>query len=340
MRLLSSHLVLSLLIATLPSGAYAQSGQSFSDVPPGHWAYEAAEYLKSNGVLQGYADGTFKPDAAVKRAEAVKILAAALIPAEKLATYTSTVYGDAPAGVWYIPYIEGAREVLGIIDGPPKTSTFNGGNNVKKVEFLKMMLLANKIDPGASYGEINLPLATDVTNPSEWYYPYMRYAISSSVTMVDANGDLTPAKELTRGEVALLMYRLDMYKQGRRTQALLSETESEILNILNLLEIKELPQAHYSSARALLAARGALASKPDEAIVKGAVKTAEGFRLLLLAYESGISGQLDAVITQAGEAWQLAQKAREFSPALDALATQMQTLAKNMADEARALKGQ
>lgn len=289
-------------------------------------------------MLQGYEDGSFRPDAPVKRAEAVKILAAALIPADKLSTFTSTVYADAPAGAWYIPYIEGARQTLGIIDGPPKTSAFNGGNNVKKVEFLKMMLLANKIDPNASYSEVSLPLATDVPSASEWYYPYMRYAISASVTMVDASGNLSPAKELTRGEVALLMYRLEMYKAGRRTQALLSETESEILNILTLLEQKQLPQAHYSSARALLAARGALASKPDEALIKGAVKTAEGFRLLLLAYEAGVSGQLDKVIEHSSNAWQLAQKAREFSPGLDTLATQMQTLAKNMADEARALQ--
>src|SRR3989344_8997908 len=57
-------------------------GQSFLDVSPLHPAYPAVEYLKSTGVLQGYADGTFRPDAKVNRAEATKIIVAPRVTAE------------------------------------------------------------------------------------------------------------------------------------------------------------------------------------------------------------------------------------------------------------------
>lgn len=33
---------------------------SFSDVPQGHWAYEALDYLAQHGVIEGYKDGTFQ----------------------------------------------------------------------------------------------------------------------------------------------------------------------------------------------------------------------------------------------------------------------------------------
>ena len=52
---------------------------------------------------------------------------------------------------------------------------FYGERRIQKAEFLKMMLLANKAEVG-SFGEITLPLSSDVSNPEEWFYPYMRYA--------------------------------------------------------------------------------------------------------------------------------------------------------------------
>ena len=324
-------------ILSYAAPAYAQT-PSFQDVPPKHLAFEAVEYLKQQGIIAGYADGTFRPDQKVNRAEAVKILIAPLPTPQQLGQFgPTTVYQDIPSGAWYLPYVEAARQAFGIVDGPPKKSMFYGERNIQKAEFLKMLLIANKADAGA-FGEIRLPLATDVANPDEWYYPYMRYAISSSLTLVTQNGLLSPGRELTRGDVALFMHRYAMYKEGRRTQALLDEAETEIHNILSSLDLNDINQAEYASARSLLAARGAHASRPDESIVKAAVKTTESFRALVRAYRSGVSGDLDNVITLAGEAWNLAEQAKKLDMKLATLADQVQATAKNMADSARALK--
>ncbi len=320
--------------------ALAQT-QSFSDVPKGHPAYDAVEYLKTQGIIGGYPDGTYRPDKKVNRAEAVKIIAAPLVKAEEVAGKTSTVFSDIAADAWFLPYVELAREKLGIVDGPPKKTAFLGDNPVLKVEFIKMLLLAHKADPVGAFAEIRLPLSDDVTNSDEWFYPYLRYALASSMTMLDTNtGTLGPARELTRGEVALLLYRYLMYKQGRRTQALLSEAENEIIVILNSLEKKNIDQAEYASARALIAARGAHASQPDVPLVQGAVKTAEAFRALVRAYRSGMSGDNEGVVKLAGDAWNLADRARELAPDLATVSGQIQAIAKNMADSARTLMAQ
>lgn len=42
---------------------------SFSDVPMGYWAYDDISWMEENGITTGYADGTFKPDNNVTRAE-------------------------------------------------------------------------------------------------------------------------------------------------------------------------------------------------------------------------------------------------------------------------------
>lgn len=328
---------LSLLLASLalPASTFAQATSSFSDVPASDPLSPAVEYLKSQGILQGYSDGTFRPKQTVTRAEAVKLIVAPLVTPEQLAAYTASTFNDIPAGTWYLPYTEAALQKLKAIDGPPSKPAFKGANGVTLAEFLKIMEKANGIDPNTAYGEIKTPISTDVVNSTDWFYGPIRYAVTSSMIIVNADGTLTPGKTLTRSDVAGLIYRHMMYKQGRRTQALLSEAEGEIVNVLQLLDSKDIMQADLASTRALLAARGALASRPDEPIVKGAMKTAEGFRSLVSAFIAGSTGQYQQAVDLAGAAWQLANKAREFSPSLDTLATQMQTVAKTMADEAR-----
>lgn len=331
------RIVLVLLASVLPYTVNAQTAASFKDVPANSTLFAPVEYLKEKGVLKGYDDGTFKPNNKVNRAEALKIILTPLLKPEDLPASPPAVYSDVKPTDWFAPYVELGRSSFKVIDGPPKATTFQGEKPVLKVQFLKMFFLANDIDPSASYSELKLPLASDVQQPAEWYYPALRYAIATSMTMVQQDGTLGPAKELTRGDVALILYRYAMYQDGRRTQALLSEAEAEISNVLELLGKKQTQQAEFASARALIASRGALSSKPEDAVVKGAVKTAEGFQLLVQSYRAGTEGRLQDVLQYTSDAWHLAEKAREYSPNLGTLSQQMQTIAKNMADEARAL---
>lgn len=328
-------LSLSFLLA-LPGTALAQDAE-FSDLPSDHYAYEAVQFLKAEGIISGYDDGTFRPNNPVNRAEALKIIVAPLINDDQLAQAkdANTVYADIDNDAWFKPYVELAR-IAGIIDGPPEKENFNGGNPVIKVEFMKMVQEAFGAKPAQSFSEINLPLAQDVTNPEEWFYPYMRYGITSSMTMISNDGTLTPGKQLSRAETAVLLYRYIMYEQKRRTQALLSEAENEILVVLSFLEQNNLEEAEYASARALLAARGAHAARPDESVVQGAVKITEAFRALVRGYKAGIDNNLDETIRLAGEAWNLADRGKEKDASLASVADQIQNIAKGMADSARA----
>ena len=49
-------------------------GQSFSDVNFEHWAHPYIEYAKANGIIDGYEDGTFKPEQDVTVQEMLKIM--------------------------------------------------------------------------------------------------------------------------------------------------------------------------------------------------------------------------------------------------------------------------
>ena len=47
---------------------------SFKDVPKNHWAYNIISAAKANDLMTGYPDGTFKPDNAVSKIEAMTML--------------------------------------------------------------------------------------------------------------------------------------------------------------------------------------------------------------------------------------------------------------------------
>ena len=206
------------------------------------------------------------------------------------------------------------------------------------MEFLKLLFGAYKVDAGSAYGEIKLPLSSDVMDNAAWYYPYMRYAITASVTMVSSDGKLNPSAELTRGNLAEMMHRYLTYRDGLRLQALLSEAETELVNVLQLIQNKDITQAELASARALLAARGAQNSRSDLPIVQAALKTTEAFRALVRGYRAGVDGRSDDVIALAKEAYAKADAAAKLSPQLAELTKQLQVISGAMANEARALK--
>ena len=288
-------------------------------------------------MLRGYDDGTFRPAAAVTRAEAIKLIVAPHVDDGVLSSFSHSPFVDVPDGSWFLPYIEAARGELGIIAGPPEKTAFRPADSINLAEFLKICLLSYRVDAQSSFSDLPDALAPDVL-ASDWFSPYVRYALASSMIMVDQQGRFNPAVSMTRGDVAQLMYWYAMYLEGRRTQALLSEAESDILNLLQMIDQKQMEQAEFASARSLVVARGALLKNPDAPVVKGAVKTTEGFQFLTQAYRAGMEGRLDDAVAKAQQAWATADRAKQLSPDIATLADQMQSIAQSIAENARGLK--
>jgi hypothetical protein len=85
--------------------------QTFRDVPPGSVFWLPIEQAAVHGIISGYADGTFRPGAAVTRGQLVKMVANAAGYSEPPARDTFADVG--PASPWYA-YVERAawRDVI------------------------------------------------------------------------------------------------------------------------------------------------------------------------------------------------------------------------------------
>jgi len=122
-------------IACVAAGLSPISGDaSFSDTA-GHWAAGYIEAAKAAGIIGGYADGTFRPNAMITRAEIAKIV----VGAAGLATDTSGAGFSDIAGHWASDYILTAANngiVGGYTDG-----TFKPNAHATRAEASKMVYM-------------------------------------------------------------------------------------------------------------------------------------------------------------------------------------------------------
>ena len=140
---------------------------TFSDVPKGYWAANYIGYMQQFGIITGYSDGSFRPDAPVTRAE----FAAIASRFEKL-TEGSKSFTDVPDTYWAARYINFAATrgwVTGYSDG-----TFKPENTITRAEVAAVTcrLLERSADQNYIRSHLKeLRTFTDMTE-SHWAYWY------------------------------------------------------------------------------------------------------------------------------------------------------------------------
>jgi len=211
------------LLTLLSQTAFAQ----FSDIGPNTNYRDAILWLNENGVIQGYPDGTFKPEICVNRVELLKMI---------YLTNETDIYNlgagagwygyfsDVDEGQWYWPYLRYALET-GTVEGYPD-KTFKPDQCVKRVEAMKMATLEfnnGEIPVGNGYAGQSLLIDSykDIDH-SAWYFDYFVYTISANViglehvikqynpqsSYYENDQYFGPGTDMARKEVSEMLYRL------------------------------------------------------------------------------------------------------------------------------------
>jgi hypothetical protein len=304
---------------------------TFSDVYPAHENYQAINYLQKTGIIEGYADGTFRPSQAVVRAEAVKII---MIPLyETFETVTVNPFPDVTPEQWFAKFVKKAKDE-GIISGDGATGNFEGARNVNLVEYLKMLTLAYKVDLSAYQNPTEIIFA-DVQDLNQWYTPYLYYAASTNLIHATDDNRINPGKFLTRAEVAEITFRLIINIHGGDVQLYLSMAEAEMIKVLQYLDNNDIDNAEVAVAKAVQYSDNAVALSSDIPIVLAADKIADAFNELVKAYRAGLNLDFSTVESNAGFAWNLANEAIGIDGSVSTLAETIKNIAHDMAEDAR-----
>lgn len=217
----------------------------FEDVQSNHEHAEAIDYLSKEGIINGYPDGSFRPELEVNRAEALKILLLANGITESV--QYGNQFPDVIQDDWFAPFIALARE-REIVDGYPD-GFFRPEEKVNLVEATKMLLTAGNVDLQNYTTERQL---FEDTESIAWYIPFLAYAKKFEMLEPDEENKVFPSKKLTRGELAELAYRF-ILRRDRVCSKFLENIKTRPTDYFeNVLLNNELPNLFYEDEVFLL----------------------------------------------------------------------------------------
>lgn len=114
----------------------------FADVKYGKWYTNYIAYACQQNMINGYPDGSFRPDASISRAEAAKVLSDVMKLEDN--NYTG-VFSDVPANAWYTRHVENLHEI-GVISGY-SDGTYQPRRALTRAEAVKMIVMITENAP-------------------------------------------------------------------------------------------------------------------------------------------------------------------------------------------------
>ncbi|MDN4608771.1 S-layer homology domain-containing protein [Sporosarcina highlanderae] len=171
----------------------------FKDIH-GHWAKEEIEFLAEKGWIDGYNDGTFKPDVSLTRAQAAKIISSFLI----LTNTTEPIhFKDVQSGFWGHDYI--------VLVAQHNLMNGTGANQFSPNMILTRAQMAQVFYNAGFYTQSagsDMNSFTDVRN-DYWAHIAIETMRQEGIMAGYGNGRFGINDSITRAQLAAIIYRLD-----------------------------------------------------------------------------------------------------------------------------------
>lgn len=187
------------LCCTLLLPTPALGAKSFSDTK-GHWAVTYITDLANKGYINGYPDGTFKPDKTMTRAEFTTALIISLdvVPG----TPSGNSYSDTKTH-WARKYIEEAVE-RGILVPSESPKGLGPDDSILRSQAAAMLVRALELAP--SSGALKFTDADQVER--SLYRDHVKAAYDAGIISGFPDGSFEPFREMTRAQVCTVLIKM------------------------------------------------------------------------------------------------------------------------------------
>lgn len=168
----------------------------FSDIE-GHFAQDYIKTLASEGMINGYEDGSFRPDNTITRAEFAKLVSVIF----EITSQDVREYEDVKSNDWFKPYVD-KLSGAGIVTG--YDGKFSPYDNITRQDAAVICLRISDKLSAKLEGESEFADKADIAS-------YAFEAVGALAANEIMNGDGTnfyPLNNLTRGETAAILCRL------------------------------------------------------------------------------------------------------------------------------------
>lgn len=192
----------SIVIASYPMDIIVSS--NFSDVDKNYYAYKEIQSMVDDGIIDGYPDGTFRPNNQITRAEFAKILSQ--MPGLQLNTTDDNIFADVNSDFWAYEYIKKVQYICTIYkDDNTGLLYFMPSDYIDREDIAAMIVQIKNID--VSNADIsNLNAFSDNTSISPELKPYISIALSNNIIKGTDIG-FEPNRYVTRAEACVMLYR-------------------------------------------------------------------------------------------------------------------------------------
>jgi hypothetical protein len=162
-----------------------------------HWAREAINKLVKEGIISGYPDGTFRPNAEITRAEFVTLICR-MLGLEPI--NSPSKFKDVDSNAWYAGYINAIREA-GMIGGY-EDGTFKPNQKITREEGFVILYRMAKAQLSASGSNPNF---TDDESIAAWAREAVEALVSAGVVSGYEDGTIKPKNNITRAETVKIL---------------------------------------------------------------------------------------------------------------------------------------
>ncbi|MBA4365854.1 MAG: hypothetical protein C0398_07660 [Coprothermobacter sp.] len=164
---------------------WSNTNPSYPDVPATHWASGYIQIMTAEGIMEGDASGTFRPDAFITRAEAAAVLLR-MLKVEPFHNLLVSSFRDVPATNWALGYIESMQK-YGLITGYPD-GTYKPDAHILRSEFTAIAdrALGREISTSSQVTGLSGDIRYPDVPATHWAYLYILEA-STPHTVEQAN---------------------------------------------------------------------------------------------------------------------------------------------------------
>ncbi len=181
----------------------------YPDMKDAAWAADAVQYLTKNGIVSGYEDNSFRPNAPITRAEFTKIVVKAFFG--DTANAAENVFGDVAAGDWFAEVVATAHKE-GIISGDGSGS-FRPNDLISRQDMAIIIYNAarkfNLIDAEEANAEF-----TDSADISDYAKAAVFKLKSKGIISGMEDGSFKPLENADRAAAAQMIYSLIIKNNG------------------------------------------------------------------------------------------------------------------------------